>query len=90
MEPNQVVKSSLSDLTLDELTENLSRPPQPPRAHWELAYQTEFIRRQTEAAIETARFTRDNARYMLWSVAVLAFSSTGTLAVAILAWRFPK
>jgi hypothetical protein len=52
--------------------------------------QTEFVRRQTEAAIETARFTRNSARYMLWSVVVLALSSLGTLVVTILAWKFPK
>lgn len=74
-------------LTLDELT-NLALTRQEARA--QLAYGTEFLRRQTEAALETAQYTRDNARYMLWSVLILAFSSVGTLVVAILAWRLPK
>lgn len=58
----------------------------------------EFMRRQTvlqqqaadaaireaAAAEQTAEYTRNNARYLLWSVIVLAASSIGTLIVSLL------
>jgi hypothetical protein len=51
----------------------------------------EFLRRQTQAQIDAAKaaedtavFTRHNARYMLWSVIVLAASSVCTLVVSII------
>lgn len=50
----------------------------------------EFLRRQTQAQIDsaeatkiTAVFTSRNAKYLLWSVVVLAASSIATLAIAI-------
>lgn len=43
----------------------------------------EFLRRQTLAAEDTADFTRQNARYMLFSVFVLALSSIITLFLTI-------
>jgi len=60
-------------------------------------YAAEFTRRQTVAQInaaeaqvraasaaeETAKYTRTNARYLLWSVVVLAVSGLGTFAVSI-------
>ncbi len=55
--------------------------------------QYEFMRRQTvaqqaaaEAAKETAIYTRQNARYMLASVVVLALSSAGTFVLATLTY----
>lgn len=51
----------------------------------QIAGQAEFLRRQTEAqqeaaraAVQTAEFTRANARYMLWSV--LAVGACGVLS----------
>ena len=69
-----------------------------PGAGLDQVARAEFTRRQTlmqrqatdaaiaaaNAAEETAQFTRDNARYMLWSVIVLAAASAGTLIVAII------
>ena len=45
--------------------------------------ETEFTRRQAAAQIEAAAYTKRNARYMLWSVIVLAISSVLSLIVAI-------
>ena len=48
--------------------------------------QYEFMRRQTAAAKETAIYTRQNARYLLFSVIVLALSSIGTFVLALLTY----
>jgi hypothetical protein len=80
----------LGDQSLDDLTDRMASvtigSPN------DQAVRAEFLRRQTLAAIEaakaaenTAKFTRDSARYMLWSVAVLAISSVATLIVTI--WK---
>jgi hypothetical protein len=44
----------------------------------------EFMRRQTIAAQQTAKYTRQNAHYLLTSVVVLALSSVGTFILACL------
>ena len=44
----------------------------------------EFLRRQTSFAEDAAKATKANARYMLWSVVVLAASSVTTLLLTIL------
>jgi len=43
-----------------------------------------WAERATEAAQATAAYTRQNARYMLWSVIVLAISSVISLGIAVL------
>ena len=77
----------LSQMTLDQLTDFLSKGG--PGSQDDQMARAEFMRRQTEmqikamyAALEaagavkaTARYVRRNARYMLWSVIVLAASS---------------
>jgi hypothetical protein len=42
----------------------------------------EFERRVAAAAIETARYTRNSARYMLWSVIAIAASSVVATVVS--------
>jgi hypothetical protein len=63
----------------------------------ELLARAEFLRRQialqreaseaakesAQAAKDTATYTKRNARYMLWSVVILAISSTITAVIAI-------
>lgn len=58
--------------------------------------QLEFTRRQTQAQIEaaeatkeTATYTRQNARYMLWSVIVLAVASVASFVLDLLAFLRP-
>ena len=48
------------------------------------AVQLEFERRVAGPAKETAEYTKANARYMLWSVIVLAVSAVITAMVTIL------
>jgi hypothetical protein len=43
----------------------------------------EFLRRQTLAAEDAAKATAKSAKYLLWSVVVLAASSIATLIVTI-------
>jgi hypothetical protein len=43
----------------------------------------EFTRRQTQAQIDAAEYTKRNARYMLWSVIAVAVSSVITAAVTV-------
>ena len=57
----------------------------------QIAGQAEFLRRQTiaqqeasAASVQTAEFTRRNARYMLWSVIALVASGASTAAIALL------
>ena len=57
----------------------------------QIACQAEFLRRQTEAqqeaakaAVQTAKFTRASARYMLYSVVALVVSAILSSAVALL------
>jgi len=56
----------------------------------QVAGQCEFLRRQTlaqqeaaAAAVETAEFTRRTARYMLWSVVVLALSAIAATLISL-------
>jgi hypothetical protein len=56
----------------------------------EMTARAEFLRRQTalqreatQAAGDTATYTQRSARYMLWSVIVLAISSLISAAVAV-------
>ena len=46
--------------------------------------QAEFLRRQTQAALDTAEFTKKNARYMLWSVIVLSASAFIQMLVVVI------
>jgi hypothetical protein len=61
-----------------------------PGSQSEQEVQAEYMLRQmqmqrevADAAIETANYTRQSARYMRWSVIVLAVSALLTLVVAI-------
>ncbi len=73
-------RKDLGTKTLDEL------------ADWMAEYgnnnvgvaQTEFLRRQTQAALDTAEFTKKNARYMLWSVIVLSASAFIQMLVVVI------
>jgi hypothetical protein len=49
----------------------------------------EFLRRQTKAAEDTARFTRVSAICMAASVMVIAVTSTLSALFAYLAWAYP-
>lgn len=90
------IRKSLADMSLDQLADWMSTIQ--PNTNNDMTARAEFLRRQTllaqaataatvkaaDAAVETARFTRDNARYLLWSVIVLAVSSAGTFVLALL------
>ena len=70
---------SLRNKSLDELTDWVLDTP----GHAEIA-QAEFLRRQTQAMMDTAEFTRQNARYMLWSVIILAASAFIQMLVLVI------
>src|SRR5215470_7014481 len=62
-----------------------------PGSNNEMTARAEFLRRQTalqreatQAAKDAATYTKENARYMLWSVIVLAVSAFISAVVAIL------
>lgn len=85
------VRQSLAELSLDDLTDKMAEMG---NSNIQTC-QAEFLRRQTVlqaeatcATKDTADYTRRNARYMLWSVIVLAISSVistmVTVAVALL------
>lgn len=91
----QSERQRLASMTLDQVADALAdAPPESPRATAAIA---EFMRRQTvaqreaadaqicaaSAAEATAQHTRDNARYLLWSVIVLVVSSLATLGVSV-------
>jgi hypothetical protein len=83
------VRAEIANLTLDEVADWVSNIT--PDSINEMAGKAEFMLRQirlqekaTDAAIETARFTRHSAIYMLLSVLLLALSSVTTLVLTIL------
>lgn len=47
------------------------------------AGQAEFLRRQTQAAQDTAAATQKYTRYMFWSVVVLTLSAAGTFGIEL-------
>jgi hypothetical protein len=80
----------LGGQSLDDLADRMASVT--PGSPNDQAVRAEFLRRQTLAAIDeataaqdTAKFTRNSARYMLWSVIVLALPSMATLIVTI--WK---
>ncbi len=65
-----------------------------PGSQAEQAVQAEYMLRQmqmqrevADAAIEAANYTRKSARYMLWSVIVLAMSALLTLVISVTEFR---
>jgi len=83
------VRAELSHLTLDQVADWISGIT--PDSLNEMAGRAEFMLRQTrlqekatDAAIQTAKFTRKSAIYMLLSVLVLAASSIATLVLTII------
>jgi len=73
-------RKDLAPLTLDELADKGAEAPASSMAAQSV--NAEFMRRQavsqdemTQAAKDTATYTQQNARYMRWSVYVLAASS---------------
>jgi hypothetical protein len=81
-------RRKLADFSLDELADWMAENTA--GSYMEVIARAEFLRRQalsqdaaTEAARDTAKFTRESARYLLWSVVVLAISSMVTLVVTI-------
>jgi hypothetical protein len=81
-------RREVSELSLDELADWLADRSHGPQT--DMIGTTEFLYRQTllqkkatDATIETALYTRQNARYMLWSVVALALSSIATLLVTV-------
>jgi hypothetical protein len=82
------VRAEISNLTLDEVADWVSNIT--PDSINEMAGKAEFMLRQTRlqekatnAAMQTAKFTRHSAIYMLLSVVVLAISSITTLILTI-------
>jgi hypothetical protein len=83
------VRAEIANLTLDEVADWVSNIT--PDSINEMAGKAEFLLRQTrlqeiatEAAVRTAKFTRQSAIYMLLTVIVLAASSIATLAITII------
>jgi hypothetical protein len=84
-----IERRQLSTMTLDEVAD--VKAGSTATSSNDQAADAEFIRRQTQAAIDaaqaamdTAKYTRRNARYMLWSVIVLAASSIVSTGVALI------
>jgi hypothetical protein len=82
------VRAEIANLTLDEVADWVSNIT--PDSINEMAGKAEFMLRQTrlqekatEAAVQTAKFTRHSAIYMLLSVVMVAVSSLTTLALTI-------
>lgn len=66
-----------------------------PGSQAEQEVQAEYMLRQmqmqrevADAAIEAANYTRQAARYMLWSVILLAVSALLTIVVSVTGFRF--
>jgi hypothetical protein len=83
------VRAEIANLTLDEVADWVSNIT--PDSINEMAGKAEFMLRQTrlqekatDAAIQTAKFTRHTSIYMLLSVVMLATSSITTLVLTIL------
>lgn len=88
-------REQMSTWTLDQVADSLSNAASGSTRH--RIAMAEILRRQTviqqegadaqeraaAAAIETANFTRLNARYMLWSVVVLAAASVGNFLITL-------
>jgi hypothetical protein len=74
-------RQALAKLSLDDLADWMAGITM--NSQNDQLVRAEFQRRQTVAAEDTAVFTQQNARYMLWSVIVLALSSIATLIVTI-------
>jgi hypothetical protein len=68
----------MASLTLDQLADEAAGDPKGTKYH---AAMVEFARRQAEAIDVTAKATRNNARYMLWSVIVLVLASIANVVV---------
>ena len=81
-------QEQLAKATLAQIVQRSIESPHDSQAAY--VGQIEFMRRQTQAVLDTAEYTRRSARYMLWSVVVLALSSVATFVVSILSWRWPK
>lgn len=73
------VRQSLAELSLDDLTDKMAEMG---NSNIQTC-QAEFLRRQTVLQKDTAEYTRRNARYMLWSVIVLAISSVISTMVTV-------
>jgi hypothetical protein len=83
------VRAEIANLTLDEVADWVSNIT--PDSINEMAGKAEFMLRQTrlqekatDAAVQTAKFTRHSAIYMLLSVVMVAVSSLTTLALTII------
>jgi len=83
------VRAEIANLTLDEVADWVSNIT--PDSINEMAGKAEFMLRQTrlqekatDAAVQTAKFTRHTLIYMLLSVVMLATSSITTLVLTIL------
>jgi hypothetical protein len=83
------VRAEIANLTLDEVADWVSNIT--PDSINEMAGKAEFMLRQTrlqekstEAAVQTAKFTRHSSIYMLMSVVMVAISSLTTLALTII------
>lgn len=82
------VRAEIATLGLDEVADWVSNIT--PDHINEAAGKAEFVLRQirlqekaTEAAVQTAKFTRHSAIYMLLTMGVLAISSIASLALTI-------
>jgi hypothetical protein len=72
------VAKDLSGKTLEELTYQFAAGAEGSLTHMQAL--AEFTRRQTQAQIEAAEYTKRNAKYMLWSV----LASTGATIAAFI------
>lgn len=86
---DQPARRQLEGKTLSEVADWMYEKHANPAA--QIAGQVEFLRRQTQAeqdaslaAQQTAEYTRQSARYMLWSVIALVLSALVTIAITFL------
>ena len=72
---------NLKDKTLEEVSEHMAGGQ--PGSPADQEARAEFLRRQTEAVIETAKHTKRYAKYMFWSVVFLALSAFATFLLVL-------
>ena len=91
--PTSNVRQNLGTKSDDEVADWMAGVG--PNSQNDMTARAEFLRRQTalqreaaQAAKDTATYTKKNARYMLWSVIVLAVSSLISAVIAVINAHF--
>jgi hypothetical protein len=84
---DKTIRQGLGSKSLDEIADWMASAK--PDSQSIQIGQVEFSRRLTKAAEETAKHTKSNAHYMMWSVIVIAITSILNALFAFLNWYVP-